>query len=90
LLLLRKDGHLKPLLKKMRARSVLGRREGVKLGKMKKILELFIMVQSKTNRPFVTFKANETFYFVDKDHCHNKALLARLTPQKFDSALKNL
>jgi hypothetical protein len=45
---------------------------------------------AETNRPFVTFKANGTFYFVDKDHCHNKALLARLTPQKFDSALKNL
>ncbi|XP_059457324.1 uncharacterized protein LOC132187145 [Corylus avellana] len=45
---------------------------------------------AETNRPFVTFKANGTFYFVDKDHCHNKALLARLTPQKLDSALKNL
>lgn len=44
----------------------------------------------ETNRPFVTFKANGTFYFVDKDHCHNKALLARLTPQKIESAFKNL
>ncbi|KAK6234046.1 hypothetical protein QUC31_006452 [Theobroma cacao] len=46
----------------------------------------------ETNRPFVTFKANGNFYFVDEEHCHNKALLARLTPQKatHDSALKNL
>ncbi|KAI5444594.1 hypothetical protein KIW84_013017 [Lathyrus oleraceus] len=33
-----------------------------------------------TNRPYVTFKANGNFYFVDSEHCHNKALLARLTP----------
>ncbi|KMT17687.1 hypothetical protein BVRB_2g036320 [Beta vulgaris subsp. vulgaris] len=47
---------------------------------------------AETNRPFVTFKANETFYFVDSDHCPNKALLAKLTPQKsaHESALKNL
>ncbi|PWA78113.1 hypothetical protein CTI12_AA215720 [Artemisia annua] len=47
----------------------------------------------ETNRPFVTFKANGEFYFVDADHCHNKALLARLTPTTKatqDSALKNL
>ncbi|XVE68953.1 hypothetical protein DITRI_Ditri09bG0111400 [Diplodiscus trichospermus] len=46
----------------------------------------------ETNRPFVTFKANADFYFVDVEHCHNKALLARLTPQKatHESALKNL
>ncbi|KAK6933326.1 TMEM70/TMEM186/TMEM223 protein family [Dillenia turbinata] len=47
----------------------------------------------ETNRPFVTFKANDKFYFVDAEHCHNKALLARLTPQKppvHESALKNL
>lgn len=45
-----------------------------------------------TNRPYVTFKANGNFYFVDTEHCHNKALLARLTPQKetHDSAFKNL
>ncbi|KAL2896516.1 Transmembrane protein 70-like protein mitochondrial [Bienertia sinuspersici] len=45
-----------------------------------------------TNRPFVTFKANDNFYFVDADHCQNKALLAKLTPQKptHESALKNL
>ncbi|XP_068330593.1 uncharacterized protein [Pyrus communis] len=47
---------------------------------------------AETNRPFVTFKANGNFYFVDADHCHNKALLARLTPQKatHESAFKNL
>lgn len=47
---------------------------------------------AETNRPFVTFKANDNFYFVDTEHCHNKALLARLTPQKpaHDSAFKNL
>ncbi|KAM7492139.1 hypothetical protein LguiA_035060 [Lonicera macranthoides] len=47
----------------------------------------------ETQRPFVTFKANGNFYFVDEEHCHNKALLARLTPTKSssqDSALKNL
>lgn len=46
----------------------------------------------ETNRPFVTFKANGNFYFVDSEHCHNKALLARLTPKKatHDSAFKNL
>ncbi|XP_028782848.1 uncharacterized protein LOC114738951 [Neltuma alba] len=45
-----------------------------------------------TQRPFVTFKANGNYYFVDADHCHNKALLARLTPQKVpqESAFKNL
>ncbi|KAJ8540244.1 hypothetical protein K7X08_030163 [Anisodus acutangulus] len=46
----------------------------------------------ETNRPFVMFKANGNFYFVDADHCHNKALLAKLTPQKptHESAFKNL
>ncbi|KAI5575207.1 hypothetical protein POPTR_010G219400v4 [Populus trichocarpa] len=46
----------------------------------------------ETNRPFVTFKANGNFYFVDSEHCHNKALLNRLTPQKsaHESAFKNL
>ncbi|KAK6144779.1 hypothetical protein DH2020_021599 [Rehmannia glutinosa] len=34
----------------------------------------------ETNRPFVSFKANDNFYFVDAEHCHNKALLAKLTP----------
>lgn len=45
-----------------------------------------------TNRPFVTFKANDKYYFVDVEHCHNKALLAKLTPQKQtqESAFKNL
>ncbi|XP_061997813.1 uncharacterized protein LOC133715355 [Rosa rugosa] len=47
----------------------------------------------ETQRPFVTFKANGQFYFVDADHCQNKALLAKLTPQKAptrESAFKNL
>ncbi|KAK8913550.1 hypothetical protein KSP39_PZI023700 [Platanthera zijinensis] len=46
----------------------------------------------KTNRPFVTFKANGKFYFVDEEHCHNKALLARLMPRELPhgSAYKNL
>ncbi|PRQ58868.1 putative TMEM70 family protein [Rosa chinensis] len=47
----------------------------------------------ETQRPFVTFKANGQFYFVDADHCQNKALLAKLTPQKGptrESAFKNL
>ncbi|XP_019261662.1 PREDICTED: uncharacterized protein LOC109239534 [Nicotiana attenuata] len=46
----------------------------------------------QTNRPFVTFKADGNFYFVDTEHCHNKALLAKLTPQKpsYESAFKNL
>lgn len=46
----------------------------------------------ETNRPFVTFKANGKFYFIDAEHCHNKALLAKLTPRKptHDSAFKNL
>ncbi|KAK0592189.1 hypothetical protein LWI29_014915 [Acer saccharum] len=44
----------------------------------------------ETNRPFVTFKANGNFYFVDADHCQNKALLARLTPSTQESAFKNL
>ncbi|XP_074276360.1 uncharacterized protein LOC141600082 [Silene latifolia] len=45
-----------------------------------------------TNRPYVSFKANDNFYFVDPDHCPNKALLAKLTPQKpaHASAFKNL
>ncbi|GER40368.1 transmembrane protein 70 homolog [Striga asiatica] len=46
----------------------------------------------ETNRPFVSFKANGDFYFVDAEHCHNKALLAKLTPSKQgrESAFKNL
>lgn len=34
----------------------------------------------ETNRPVVTFKANGKFYYVDEEHCRDKALLARLTP----------
>ncbi|CAH8264856.1 unnamed protein product [Arabidopsis lyrata] len=45
-----------------------------------------------TQRPYVSFKADGNYYFVDADHCPNKALLARLTPPKdaHDSAFKNL
>ncbi|CAN8316522.1 unnamed protein product [Cochlearia groenlandica] len=45
-----------------------------------------------TQRPFVSFKADGNYYFVDPDRCPNKALLARLTPPKdaHDSAFKNL
>ncbi|XP_056861989.1 uncharacterized protein LOC130509816 [Raphanus sativus] len=45
-----------------------------------------------TQRPFVSFKADGNYYFVDAEHCPNKALLARLTPAKdaHDSAFKNL
>lgn len=45
-----------------------------------------------TNRPFVTFKADGSFYFVDAEHCHDKTLLAMLTPEKpaHESAFKNL
>ncbi|CAH8289159.1 unnamed protein product [Eruca vesicaria subsp. sativa] len=45
-----------------------------------------------TQRPFVSFKADGNYYFVDAEHCPNKALLARLTPPKDaqDSAFKNL
>ncbi|CAF1867550.1 BnaC04g44760D [Brassica napus] len=45
-----------------------------------------------TQRPFVSFKAEGEYYFVDAERCTNKALLARLTPPKDaqDSAFKNL
>uniref|UniRef100_A0A1D1XZ27 Transmembrane protein 70, mitochondrial n=1 Tax=Anthurium amnicola TaxID=1678845 RepID=A0A1D1XZ27_9ARAE len=46
----------------------------------------------ETNRPFVTFKADGNFYFIDGEHCHNKSLLSKLTPKKssYESAFKNL
>lgn len=46
----------------------------------------------ETNRPFVSFKADGNFYFVDAEHCHDKTLLALLTPEKraHESAFKNL
>ncbi|XP_077237410.1 uncharacterized protein LOC143879109 [Tasmannia lanceolata] len=45
----------------------------------------------QTNRPFVTFKAGNNFYFIDTEHCHNKALLERVTPKEptHESSLKN-
>ncbi|KAL7148619.1 hypothetical protein ABFS83_06G190800 [Erythranthe nasuta] len=45
---------------------------------------------AETNRPYVSFMANGNFYFVDAEHCHNKALLAKLTPRKLESPFKNL
>ncbi|EPS70320.1 hypothetical protein M569_04437 [Genlisea aurea] len=36
----------------------------------------------ETNRPFVSFKADGEFYFIDEEHCRNKALLAKLKPKK--------
>ncbi|WCJ19371.1 hypothetical protein M5689_001665 [Euphorbia peplus] len=45
---------------------------------------------AETNRPYVTFKANGEFYYVEMDQCNNKALLAKLTPKEHESAFKNL
>lgn len=57
-----------------------------------KIIRFADIRPAETNRPFVTFKANENFYFVDAEHCPNKALLAKLIPQRpaYESAFKNL
>lgn len=59
---------------------------------LKKTVKFADIRPPETKRPFVTFKAGENFYFVDDDHFSNKALLARLTPQKIphESAFKNL
>lgn len=45
-----------------------------------------------TNRPYVTFKANGNYYFIDTERFQNKALLARLTPKQptASSTLKNV
>lgn len=49
---------------------------------------------AETNRPYVSFEAGNTYYFIDAEHCHNKALLQKLTPEKkkniSQSAFKNL
>ncbi|KAM7276297.1 hypothetical protein ACFE04_018163 [Oxalis oulophora] len=47
---------------------------------------------AETKRPFVSFEANGKYYYVDAERCHNKALLAKLTPKKpnHESAFKNL
>ncbi|XP_020081042.1 uncharacterized protein LOC109705027 isoform X2 [Ananas comosus] len=57
-----------------------------------KTIKFADVVPPATNRPFVTFKADGSFYFVDVEHFHNKALLARLTPDNraHQSAFKNL
>lgn len=57
---------------------------------VRKTIKFADIRHADTNRPFVTFKANGNFYFVDSEHCHNKALLARLTPQKHEPGFKNL
>ncbi|TMW95616.1 hypothetical protein EJD97_008577 [Solanum chilense] len=59
---------------------------------MPKTIKFADIKHPDTNRPYVTFKANGNFYFVDAEHCPNKALLAKLTPQKptHESAFKNL
>jgi transmembrane protein 70, mitochondrial len=59
---------------------------------LKKTVKFADIRLPETNRPFVTFKAEGNFYFVDSAHFSNKALLARLTPQKqqHESAFKNL
>ncbi|TVU12825.1 hypothetical protein EJB05_46487 [Eragrostis curvula] len=59
---------------------------------LKKTVKFADIRPPETNRPFVTFKADGNFYFVDAEHFSNKALLARLTPQKqhHESAFKNL
>ncbi|XP_047073002.1 uncharacterized protein LOC124682351 [Lolium rigidum] len=58
---------------------------------LKKTIKFADIRPAETNRPFVTFKANESFYFVDADHFQNKALLERLTPKHpHESAFKNL
>ena len=47
----------------------------------------------RTQRPFVSFRADGEFYFVDGEHFKDKRLLARLTPGKnapLESAFKNL
>ncbi|KAL1542460.1 hypothetical protein AAHA92_26555 [Salvia divinorum] len=47
---------------------------------------------AETQRPYVSFKANGNFYYIDEEHCDNKALLARLNPhdRSRDTAFKNL
>uniref|UniRef100_A0A7N1A8K5 Uncharacterized protein n=1 Tax=Kalanchoe fedtschenkoi TaxID=63787 RepID=A0A7N1A8K5_KALFE len=47
---------------------------------------------AETQRPYVSFMANGDYYYIDPEHCHNKALMARLTPQKVtqESAFKNI
>ncbi|XP_078160600.1 uncharacterized protein LOC144556006 [Carex rostrata] len=59
---------------------------------LRKTIKFAEVRRADTNRPFVTFKADGNYYFVDADHFQNKALLARLTPEKGsqESAFKNL
>ncbi|KAI4986818.1 uncharacterized protein LOC123395182 [Hordeum vulgare subsp. vulgare] len=58
---------------------------------LKKTIKFADIRPAETNRPFVTFRAEGNFYFVDADHFSNKALLERLTPKlPNESAFKNL
>jgi transmembrane protein 70, mitochondrial len=59
---------------------------------LKKTVKFADIRPPETNRPFLTFKAEENFYFVDAEDFSNKALLARLTLQKqhHESEFKNL
>jgi transmembrane protein 70 len=58
---------------------------------LKKTIKFADIRPAETNRPYVTFRANGSFYFVDADHFKNKALLERLTPKHpHESAFKNL
>uniref|UniRef100_A0ACD5X6X7 Uncharacterized protein n=1 Tax=Avena sativa TaxID=4498 RepID=A0ACD5X6X7_AVESA len=58
---------------------------------LKKTIKFADIRPAETNRPYVTFRADGSFYFVDADHFQNKALLERLTPKHpHESAFKNL
>lgn len=59
---------------------------------LRKTIKFSEVRRADTNRPFVTFKADGNYYFVDAEHFQNKALLARITPEKgsHESAFKNL
>lgn len=58
---------------------------------LKKTIKFADIRPAETNRPFVTFRAEGNFYFVDAEHFSNKALLERLTPKHpNESAFKNL
>jgi len=58
---------------------------------LKKTIKFADIRPAETNRPYVTFRADGSFYFVDADHFQNKALLERLTPKHpHESGFKNL
>ncbi|KAJ3682813.1 hypothetical protein LUZ60_013040 [Juncus effusus] len=59
---------------------------------LKKTVKFADIRKAETSRPYVSFRAGGDFYFVDAEHFSNKAVLARLTPDKSEnqSAFKNL